>query len=969
MRQLHKALLALAAFIFAVNVGAQEVSIARLLAFAGTNQVRIECELDPGTSAEGVEWDAVITHAKTDAQLWQGALGNTGNRNASVSYTVSGLKPELWSPVTPTLYHLKVRARRAGKTLAERTVRFGFRSFEIRDGQFHLNGHPIFLRGVAINPPGRGIPAEVGESRQFAKDYVRFLKSQNLNIFRLSTDGSQVWFDVCDELGMMLYAGRYGAPVAAERGVETDAAEPEEASKRNPPKDFAKSIAGYKELFSGYASHPSIVEYYLSNELPYLGTRGAAFSDYLTRAHAELKQWDDTRPYIGNAGYGAGREGDVCDVHRYWGWYYNSFLTYYNLRDQLYPKPLFGDPVKNQPLTFTECVGAFTASSGENNVIRSKQLAPRLGWLGHTETPREDSLAYQAFITKQACESFRRMRPLNPRLAGIMPFTILFYNWSGVSSFDQMKAKPVMDAMRTAYQPVLLSWELWTPQVYAGSEVRAIAHVINDDDANRPLQGATLLVAVRAADGREHCAQELALPTIPHFGTWSKTISLKLPVGLATGEYVVTGRVLTGKELRSTNSAPLFIPGSGWKESVPRNESVVHLHDSTGRTAEALKKSGVEFKLLAEISQLPANASALVIGEHAWDGSLAAAREQLRQFVKRGGRLLCLAQDGTKFEHDWLPQEVSFFTSSPNDTDYPPRTRPFREQMNVNPERPDHPVFAGLNRHRLKLWSDYTGWEQTMPGFPKIYPVGNGFKLTKHEALERTAILADYDRGLEGIALCEMFDGDGSVVLSGFDLVNRAGLDPAADRLLANLVAYAAAKTGHEIHPLVTAPIRWGDFPSERGTISGSLNGLLVNTEWIPAPDGPASKPMAANTGAWNMLPGEQFVPRGRHPFGEYGYSTASSLRDPKPAAKVGEGFFWARILSGKKFVRTTVRNPGKTETMLTVTAGSSATPATASLAGGETVTMRAPLPADATNVCVRYAGAKDLVLLETAFE
>ena len=44
--------------------------------------------------------------------------------------------------------------------------------------------------------------------------------------------------------------------------------------------------------------------YLLANELPVSGERGKGFSDLLTRAHAVLKEWDPTRPYIGNAGYG-----------------------------------------------------------------------------------------------------------------------------------------------------------------------------------------------------------------------------------------------------------------------------------------------------------------------------------------------------------------------------------------------------------------------------------------------------------------------------------------------------------------------------------------------------------------------------------------------------------------------------------------------------------------------------------------
>ncbi|HXU78717.1 MAG TPA: glycoside hydrolase family 2 TIM barrel-domain containing protein, partial [Methylomirabilota bacterium] len=537
---------------------AQGATFEKLLVFAGEDSVRISAVIKPDGVPGALKFSGRITPVGSGKVFWEGSLGNgvAGPGVILVSNLISGLRPELWSPAKPSLYHFEMSAQGGERTIASRTVRFGFRSFSAREGRFWLNGRPIFLRGVAINPPGRGIPAQVGESRRFAEDYVRFLKSQNLNIFRISTDESQTWFDVCDELGMMLYAGRYGSPPEADAG------------KTAAPKDFDKAIEGYKRLFEGYASHPSIVEYYLANELPVSGARGAAYGKFLTRACEELKKWDDTRPYIGNAGYGEGREGDVCDVHRYWGWYYNSFLTYYNLRDRLYPRPLFGDAAKNQPLTFTECVGSFTGSSGEFNLVRSKQLAPSLGWIGHTESPREDALNYQSFMVKQACESFRRMRPQNPRLAGLMPFTILFYEWSGISNFAQMKPKPAMDAMRTAYQPILLSWECWTPQVYARAEVRPIAHIINDDDQGRELRDTALEFAVRGPDGKEYAAGRLPLPVIPYFGTWSQAIPLRLPAELATGEYVLTGRVTGQGQVRSTNFTGLFFAGAEWKTPV-----------------------------------------------------------------------------------------------------------------------------------------------------------------------------------------------------------------------------------------------------------------------------------------------------------------------------------------------------------------------------------------------------------------
>ena len=84
--------------------------------------------------------------------------------------------------------------------------------------------------------------------------------------------------------------------------------------------------------------------------------------------------------------------------------------------------------------------------------------------------------------------------------------------------------------------------------------------------------------------------------------------------------------------------------------------------------------------------------------------------------------------------------------------------------------------------------------------------------------------------------MCEMFDGRGSVLLSGFDIIRRAGLDPVADRFLANLLRYTASHKNHEVHPLIDQPIQWGNYASEHGIITGPLNGLVVPEALKPPP-------------------------------------------------------------------------------------------------------------------------------------
>jgi beta-galactosidase len=931
------------------------VRFEKIIPFVRADEVHIQYTLKSLKDLDSVELSAVITDVKNGQTLRQSPFGRISLRavtNAE-SFSIPRGNLKLWSPSSPTLYELKLAAKQGDKILAEQSMRFGFRSFESRGGNFYFNGRPLFLRGLAINPPGRTVPPEVGESRAFAESYVRFLKSQNINTIRLTHD-SHVWFDVCDELGMLVYQGQYGSPLESEEG------------KQSAPVDFNRSLAAYEKLFETYTRHPSIVIYILSNELPTSGARGRAFHEFLHRAHTMLSVWDSTHLYIGNAGYGEGREGDICDVHRYWGWYYNTFLTYYNLRN---PK-LFGDPAKNQPLTFSECVGSFTGPDGAFNLVVRKQLGAQLNWTGHSPNQREVASRYQSFIAKQAAESFRRLRPLNHRLAGMMPFTILFSNWSGITSFEQMMAKPAMSQLALAYQPVLLSWELWTPQVYAGASIHPVAHVVNDSEDVNAIRNATLVYRLRDGNGREIFTTELKLPEVAYYQTWSKRLDLQLPSNLSTGDYILSGEIVFEGRTLSTNYAELFIAGKEWKESVGAQQSdPVYLFDLAGRTATAFQRLQIPFSPLRNLEKQLDAARVLVIGENALSSGTNVVTGALPNFIRAGGRVLCLQQEGARLDQSWLPESVTFFTDSANAPTYPPASRPFRDNMNINPERPNHAVFQGIDRHRLELWSDYTDWDQTRPGFPRLYPVTAGFKLAKSESLARTAILADYDRGLEGIALCEMFSGRGSVVLSAFDLVSRAGLDPIADRMLINLVRYSALTNNHDIHPFIDSPIHWGDYTSERGVITGPANGLVLNASWVKPPTNPSATPLTQEEGAWNVRPGDQFVPRGRSLLGPYGYTTSTSLRDLNPNSKTASGIFWARIFSKRNRVVTSIENPSPETAEFSVVINEISPGQNTIVPPRKIVEVSAPLPPGITHVTVRYTGSKALVLLQTSFD
>jgi hypothetical protein len=239
----------------------------------------------------------------------------------------------------------------------------------------------------------------------------------------------------------------------------------------------------------------------------------------------------------------------------------------------------------------------------------------------------------------------------------------------------------------------------------------------------------------------------------------------------------------------------------------------------------------------------------------------------------------------------------------------------------------------------------------------------------------RTAVLAHYDHGLQGVALAEFFFERGSVLLNGFDLVNRATRDPVADRMLRNLVRYVAGDLPHEAHPLVTSKIVWGDYASERGLLTGIHSGLLLHT--VPrVPEAlRAANPLrtddegfvfAGAAGGWNTKPAIQYHGRGRRAYGPYEFTSGGSVRLPAGAAKTGEGRVWMRIPAGRTTMLTTVENPADQPLALDVEVNGVRQSHT--LAARATRTLETPLRAGDTTLGLTFRGDRRLVLLETDF-
>lgn len=952
------ALLALA-WLFNTSVYAQSSPVSRLTPFTTTSQVKVLATVSDPAALAGCEY-RVIIKAPDSTVLWEGPVQAQIAEERGIhhlTFMIGGLSPVLWTPAHPFLYTLQLQWLKNGQVSGSISERAGFRSFAAKNGQLYLNGKPVFLRGIAINPPGRGIPDSLETSRAFAEDYVRFMKSMHVNIIRIPDD--ETWYDVCDEQGMMVFGGNYGGSVAGGK----------------PPQDQQKAVDWYKnEKLGPIAHHPALMIYAMTNEVPFTGRIAEQWHRFLSYAHPQLQKWDDTRAYIANAGYGYGRAGDICDLHRYWGWYYSSPFTFLHIRNNADMIP-FKKGV--QPITFTECVGNYTGPDGRYNLSPDhKNPGSQLNWTGHAPQALQARLAdeHQSFTFKQATELFRRLRAINPELSGVFPFTILFHNWNTIKSFVDMSPKAVTEQARLSYQPVLLSWECWTPQVYAGTTLQAQAHIVNDDDDFRDLEGAALVYELLDEAGRTVYKDSLRLPEVKYYATVRQALSIPVPPSLSEGYYELAGHIVQQGRTIGKNHYRLFIAGKLLPRATLRQP--LQVYDPAGATIAALRQLSIPFAELGTPDHIRTGA-VLLIGENTADDRLRQYVPAIRQFIKAGGSVLALRQDSAHIDqlNALLPFPVRKATMDLDEAMYPPPARPSRNGYYINPERPAHPVFNGIEREQLKVWSDYTQWNESQPGFPAIYPVTDGFVLGKKEDLRGTAVLGNYGVGLEGIALAEMFDGKGSALVCAFDLARRADLDPVAARLLTNLVSYAADGQAHTLHPVVTAPIIWGDYASEQGLLTGINSGLLLHTQArltgslrnMPVHITEDGHQFAGARGGWNTRPGLQYLPYGRRPFGPYILRGFGGVPTPvKGEGHTGTGFFWCSVPAGKTRAVTWVWNPAAGPLSISIRINDQP-PVNKEIGAGQQIAVECPVsPGD---LKMTFTGDRRLVLKQTAFE
>lgn len=207
--------------------------------------------------------------------------GGTGR----LRLATKAVNPRLWNAETPHLHTVQLTRRRGGAALHTTTTRFGFRTFEIREGAgLHVNGQRVLLKGVnrhSFRPAtGRSL------DREDSYADARLLRGMNLNAVRLSHyPPDEAFLEACDELGLYVL---------------------DELSGWQHAHDTTVGRLLVRELVERDVNHPSILIWDNGNEGGWNRDLDGDFALYDPQNRPVLHPWDpfggvDTKHYTSYA--------------------------------------------------------------------------------------------------------------------------------------------------------------------------------------------------------------------------------------------------------------------------------------------------------------------------------------------------------------------------------------------------------------------------------------------------------------------------------------------------------------------------------------------------------------------------------------------------------------------------------------------------------------------------------------------
>ncbi len=774
-----------------------------------TGQVVLSADVvHSGDGPVSVNLDIAITTARANELVTGRRLKRAippGRSTLAIALSVD--EPHLWELDDPFLYRATARVwADPARGVHEHSVRFGFRDFRVTRGFFRLNGKRIFLRSTHTGnhcPVGQILPP--AEAPDLLRRDLLYAKASGYNMVRFIAGMAHPWqLDLCDEIGLMVYEESYAAWLLADS-----------------PKMGERFDSSTAEMVRRDRNHPSVVIWGLQNE----DADGPVFR-HAVESLALVRYLDDTRLVLLQSGRWDGRFeiGSVSNPgshewERVWG-----------AENAAYDRPMqwgsggyaigAGDAhvYTGAPLTAAEkklvrtlghdmkpvflseggigsvmhvirelrCWEQAGANLDAEDAVLMRSMAKsfvadwkRLGMDGVYAFPEDMLTDSQRLHCRQRRMFFDLVRS-NPQICGYNLTGMLDHGMTGegVWRFWREWKPDAFDTLGDGWAPV--RWCLFVEPMhgYAGTPIHVEAVLANED----VLPPGEYPVAVRVM-GPDGVAWErrtkAVLPELKEGRDAPFAVPVLLEDATIDGppgvyELAVTmerGGAPTGGRLEFQVSDP---------SQLPRVEQRIRAVGIDQRVQSWLRDRGVECSTLTPVPQerevillgsAPSDATSWRdLAERVARGSFAVflAPASLRRGDNPVGGLF-LAEKGRFYNfHDWLYHKECVARA--------------------------HPVFDGLAGKGILDWDYYgpvvthglfdgqrTPDDVVVAAFALGYPCPGGYT--------------------SGVMMGGYRFGEGMFVINTLGILENVGRHPAADRLMLNLVRYAAGTTEAPLAP------------------------------------------------------------------------------------------------------------------------------------------------------------------------
>ena len=694
-------------------------------------------------------------------------------------YRVKGLKPRLWTPQQPNLYDFSFRlVAPKGKEIDCLTETAGFRTFVVKDGFFELNGHRYWLRGGNHTPF-----ALAPNDLNLANTFMQWMKTGHIDVTRThTTPWNKLWMEAADVNGI---------------GVSFEGTWPWLMLHSTPLPD-TRLLEMWKNEYLGllkkYRNHPSLLFWTVNNEMKFYDNdndleRAKEKFKVISDVVKEMRRIDPTRPICFDSNYQAkGKDkkfgttfmdsvddGDIDDMHAYYNWYDYSLFRFFNGEFQKRYK------MPDRPLISQEMSTGYP-NNETGHPTRSYQLIHQnpqslIGYECYDFSDPKYFLKVQAFITGELAEALRRS---NDQASGFMHFALL--TWFRQSyDYQHIEPYPTYYALKRAFQPVLVSAELWGRNLYAGEKLQTRIYVVNDKEDGTDLQPTLLRWEIQDERGRKLAGGHEKFPTVKHSTRQYLEPEIQLPEQLPVDKMKVKLVLkLTENGLPvSANEYELLLARKSWNQNkILENKNIVLLDkDHITNALQFLNMNYREVSSVKELTDSKLKADLCIIS--GLEDCTEEEKTLLRDYQKQGGRLL------------WLNSPAAVQKAYPEHiTDWLVPT----EGDIVNMERNDHRVFDEIGVLDLRYFNN------NRREIPLV--CHTTLKVNRNENLMELAgqmkIHAYIDEGkpedrirkiksMRGFTLLKIKDGKGIATISTI-CTEKADTDPIAGKLLVNLV-------------------------------------------------------------------------------------------------------------------------------------------------------------------------------------